>query len=135
MNDLQILNAITSEFASEFSACPIEWPNTRLDKDTLTEWVRISVKPYNPTLRNLGKDVNRRGAVYIQAFTKTDIGAGRATALATTAAAIFECKFVGSIEFDGAEINEVGTSASGSALSSESGWYQVNAIVDYKVIV
>jgi len=135
MNDLQILNAITSEFASKFNACQIELPNTRLDKDALAEWVRISVKPYAPMLRNLGKGLNRRGAVYIQAFTKIDTGAGRATALACIAAAIFECKLVGAIEFDGAEINEIGTSASGTALSSESGWYQVNAIIDYKVIV
>lgn len=135
MNDYEILNAITSHFDTSFSACAVELPNVRIDKTNLNEWVRISVKPYNPQLRNLSKDLNRRGAVYIQAFVKPDTGSGRAFELACIAAAAFECAFVGEIEFSGSETVDVGLSASGTALSSESGWYQVNAIIDYKVIV
>jgi hypothetical protein len=135
MNDHDILNAITSHFASAFSLCGVEYQNVRLDKDSLTEWVRISVKPYDPKLINLKKGIMRRGAVYIQAFVKPDIGSGRAFELACSAAEIFENKFIGLIEFDAAETIDVGLSASGTALSSESGWYQVNAVLDYKAIV
>ena len=135
MNDLDILNAITGHFATTFTLCDVEYPNVRIDKNSVEEWVRISIKPYNPKLRNLKKGTIRRGAVYIQAFVKPDTGSGRAFELACTASEIFENRFVGSIEFDAAETIDVGLSASGTALSSESGWYQVNAIIDYKVIV
>lgn len=135
MNDHDILNAITGHFATSFSMCDVEYPNVRLNKDSQTEWIRISVKPYEPKLINLKKGTMRRGVVYIQAFVKPDTGSGRAFELACTAAEIFENAFVGSIEFDAAETTDVGLSASGTALSSESGWYQVNAAIDYKVIV
>lgn len=135
MNELDILNLVTSTFSSQFSECDVELPNFRLNKDNLNEWVRLSIKPYNPIKINLNRDLQRRGTVYIQVFTKIDKGAGRAFELATVAAAIFESKMIGRVEFDGSEIREIGLSVSESSATTDSGWYQVNAMIDYKVIV
>lgn len=136
MNDLQILNTITRAFMQGFTACSVEYPNDVLDTRQLDEWVRLSVKSYTPQTLNLAKtSAMRRGCIYVQVFTKTKIGAGRATELGVLAANVFESKIISNIEFDFASVTQIGNGLIDSSTSQDSGWYQVQVIIDYKVVV
>jgi len=135
MNDLQILNAITAKFAAEFNACPVEYPNMRLDSRALNSWVRISVTQYKPLRTNLINGIMRKGCVNIQVFEKLDRGAGSAMSTALTASQVFELQSINKLRFDAAHIQIIGRGISQSPNSDATNWYQINALIDYEVIV
>lgn len=134
MNDLQILNAVTAKFSSEFSSCPIEFPNTRLDSRLLDTWVRISVTQYKSLRINLIDGIMRRGCVNIQVFEKHDNGAGSAMLTAFLASKVFELQSIGRLRFGVAHVNTIGSGLTDSPNSDDTNWFQINVLIDYEVI-
>lgn len=135
MLDSEIQNLVTKTIQDGFVFDRIEWPNVRLDSQNLDEWVRVSFKPYSASRTNFKDGHRKRGAVYIQAFTRQDIGANRAFQLAEQAAATLTFKILNGVVFGPNEMTLVGKAVSASIATTETQWFQVNASVDYTVIV
>lgn len=135
MTDSQIQNAITLAFSTGFTATPIEYQNLTLDVSGETEWVRLTIKPYETLRRNLTNGKLKTGVVYVQVFTKLDTANGRATELAELAATVFDLKRIDAIEFDAACVKNIGRSVGPSNTSTDSSWNQVNVEIDYKVVI
>ena len=135
MNELQILNAVTTRLSAQFNSCSVELPNTRLDTTYLEEWVRISMQSIAPARINLDDGIMRRGYVYAQIFVKPDKGAARPMLLASQIATVFELAVVGKLRFGASEIIIIGDKMSSGIQDSAIDWYQINVATDYEVIV
>lgn len=134
MHEHEILNALTSMFHAEFSACAVEWPNTDLDTSSLNEWVRFSIRPAMARVLTLQKRVERRGTVYIQVFVKPNTGLARANQIAFEASQIFDRKFINGIEFGAPDTEVVGRAVSDKISTTITPWSQLTIAIDYRVL-
>lgn len=89
------------------------------------EWVRLSIKNSDAFQASLGKDNHSYryvGVVFVQIFTKPNIGARRAMELADKVSSIFKSKTVSGITFKVPLAKPV---------VSFQEWYQINVTVEF----
>lgn len=134
MTESEALTFITERFATIWTATPIEYDNVNIDKDSLDEWVRLTIRPMDARRLGFGNSTRRYGVVYVQVFVKEMIGSGRAIELATTAGDVFGLIRKNSLVFTPYDLTVVGDSSSLNTLSEKISWFQVNCAIEYNFI-
>lgn len=96
----------------------VKFENDEMNED-VDEWIRISIQNSNSNQASLGDDAIFRyvGILFIQIFTKSDIGSGRALEIADSLTTLFRAKRINDIVFKVPSIQKVGL---------YQGWYQIN---------
>lgn len=133
MSRQELLNFITSRFAERFTYAQIEFPNSRLDAQDLSEWVRIAIQFGRPIPLDLQlRSKITVGLINVQVFVKPDAGVGRAYELAQAAAGVFEQRIYDSTVFLPAEVRDVGLVASSRQSTVDSPWYQLLVQIPFR---
>lgn len=131
MNLVDAHNYLVQQFDSAWLDTPIEYSNTRLEKDNLESWVRFSIR-FGPSWPiDLQQGTKHFGTIYIQVFTKPNIGAGQALTLAQTAANLFAAKIENTIVFQPADLRINDEKAIEGLGNTEIAWFHVTAAVDF----
>lgn len=134
MNILDVQNRVVQIFDQLWIECPVEHQNTTIDKSTLDEWVRLTIQHGRPTPADLKMNAMRYGTVYLQVFTKSDIGQGRACELAVKAGSVIQKMGFDTLVFSPYEIMVLGNKATEGLTTTETNWFQVTVLVDFKFI-
>lgn len=89
MNYLEEKRIIETYFESLWTHTPVMFENKQYDGDS--EWIRLSIQNGDAFQATMGDDPAFRhpGVVFVQIFTKTDTGSGRALELADFVDALF----------------------------------------------
>lgn len=134
MTESEVQNLVVQRFDSMWFDTSIEHSNTRIDKDSLNEWVRLSIQ-FSPARRiGFGKTALRRGTIYVQTFTKIGIGQGRSIELAEKAAAIFGSWTVPGLDLSPHDLTILGEKATMGLTTTETNWFQVNCAIDFSFV-
>ncbi len=134
MNIVEVQNKIVKSFDQFWTDTPLEHQNVTIDKDSLDEWVRLTIQHGAPKPIDFKMNAMRYGTVSIQIFTKSDIGQGRACELAVKAASFVSTLGMGTLVFAPYEIVILGNKATEGLTTTETDWFQVNAMVDFTFI-
>lgn len=108
---------------SNFLETLIKYENDEMN-DEVNEWIRVSIQNSKAYQASLGSNPLFRyvGIMFIQIFTKLDIGSGRAVEIADVLTQLFRAKRIGDIVFKVPSLQKIGVS---------NGWYQVNVSVEF----
>lgn len=131
MSELEIINSITARFSQEFSNTSVEYPNHRINTDSLDHWIRISVQFSKTERRSLKTGKVIRGFVNFQSFSRLDQGLGLVTENAIEAANVFEFQNINGVIFGAKDIVVVNRAVSTSIATTETQWFQVNSFVPF----
>lgn len=134
MTDSEVQNLIVQRFDSSWDETQIEYPNTRIDKDLLDEWVRLSIQINRSRQIGLGKTAKRGGTIHVQVFTRVGTAQGRCLELAEKAARIFDIWDQDSIVIHPYDISIQGEKATMVMTTTEVNWFQINCMVDYTYV-
>lgn len=134
MKLIEVQNSIVMHFDRFWDSSPIEHQNTTIEKDNVTEWVRLTVHHHKPEPLNFKNDAIRFGAVSIQVFTEPDIGQGLAVELAVKAAELIRKLAVGTLVFKPYELIVLGNKATEGLTTTETRWFQVNAVIEFSYV-
>lgn len=117
---------IESYFKSKWSHTSIAYDNVEFDPKDETEWVRFVIRNGNARQTSMAHDnpsYRYYGVIYVQIFTRSDIGVGRALKLADYVTVLFRSASVNGIQFKVPSITRVG--------NMEDSWFQVNVDCPY----
>lgn len=122
MSYLQEKKDIEKFFIANWTATPILFENGE-SRDS-GDWVRLTIQNGDAFQATMGDDPYFRfpGVLYVQIFTPTDIGSGRALGLADQVDSLFRNKVLGNIRFKVPQVKKV---------PSDSEWYQVNVSTEF----
>lgn len=136
MSEAEVFQIITARFAQLWTATPVEYENTIIQKTNVSEWVRFTVRPIPGGAIRLGfgRSIRKFGHVFIQVFVNEDIGSGRAMELAHIAGEVFNLYISGKLVFGPASVEIVGDSSSLATISNKIPWFQVNCNLPYSFI-
>lgn len=124
MSFLTEKSTIEQFFKLNFTEALIKYENDEMNDDSVNEWVRISIQNSKSFQASLGSNPLFRyiGVVFVQIFTKLDIGSGRAIEIADNLTQLFRAKRIGDIVFKVPSLQKIGVS---------NDWYQVNVSVEF----
>lgn len=130
----EVQNFIVESFDKAWIDTKLEHANMTIDKDLLDEWVRLTIVhgPAKPINLQMGAD--RSGSAYVQVFTKSDIGQGRAIELATKAGELFGSFTLNGLTIYPYEIMVLANKATAGLTTTETSWFQVNCVIDFRFI-
>jgi hypothetical protein len=134
MNLIDVQNRIVKAFDQFWTYTPIEHQNTTLDKDSLDEWIRLTIQHGQPKPIDFKMNAIRYGTASVQVFTKSDIGQGRACDLAVIAGQYIKALSTGSLVFSPYEVVVLGNKATPGLTTTETDWFQVNVMIDFTFI-
>jgi len=128
----QIRIALETLFNASFSACPVSYPNNRINPKGLALWASFNILDadrFREYMRGpLGEGLTQSGFVTIQLFAKPDTGTSGITAAVDSVISIFpdglNVTVAGNttpIIFKPARKNTIGETAQGGTP-----WYQIN---------
>ncbi len=124
--------SVYSRFVTEWAAeTPFVFDNEELEEPTNDPWVRVVVRSLSRRQETKGRTGNRRfrssALVFVQVYTRTNIGVKQGDELAVQAMGIFEAT-----SFDGLDFNDGAVRESGP----DGKWYQhlVEIAFDYDEI-
>lgn len=134
MKILEFQKFIVESFDRFWADTALEHANLTIDKVDLDEWVRLSIV-YGPSKAiNLAMGAKRSGSIYLQVFTKSDIGQGRATELAVKAGEFLSSLSLQGLDLYPYELMVLGNKATAGLTTTETSWFQINCIVDFVFI-
>ena len=134
MTETEVQNLIVQRFDSQWYETEVEYANTRIDKDNLSEWVKLSIQ-FSPSIRiGFSKAALRRGTIYVQSFTKIGIAQGRAIELAEKVAAVFVDWDIEGLNLSQHDITILGEKATMGITTTETNWFQVNCAIDFSFV-
>lgn len=114
-------------FMSWADATPIAWPNVNFTPpNPQSSWIRLSISDGDSNQMELGSNpatIRYAGIIYVQIFTRLDIGDAVALQLADTVKQIFNNWCGVSVRCRAAKIKVIGNDGNG--------WYQVNVVVPF----
>lgn len=129
-----VQNFIVEEFDSYWIDTQIEHANLTIDKTSLDEWVRLTIV-HGPAKRvNMKLGALRTGSVYVQVFTKSDVGQGRAIELATKAGEFIQALQLTGLNMSPYELMVLANKATAGLTTTETSWFQVNSITDFTFV-
>ena len=70
MNIIDVQNRVVQSFDQSWLDCAIEHQNVTIDKDGLSEWVRLTIQHGQPKPIDFKMNAMRYGTVHIQVFTE-----------------------------------------------------------------
>lgn len=118
--------ALETRFEDNWSYTPVHWPNTKLETEGLTEWVRYANIPDSANIAGLGGGSQQlyryHGMVVVQIFVMPNSGAARALQLAELVSDIWRSARFSGLTMQATKIEIVGINQ---------GWYQIDAISPY----
>ncbi|AAX84858.1 possible peptidoglycan binding protein [Xanthomonas phage Xp15] len=104
------------------------WPDTPIFYENRTAnstgtWVRLTIQNGDAFQASNGEVSYRHpGVVFVQIFTKKEVGSGEALKLADKVDALFRSKTLGNIQFKVPQVQKV---------PSTTEWYQVNVSTEF----
>ena len=134
MNLIEVQNRIVKSFDQAWTDTPIEHQNTTIEKDSVDEWVRLTIQHGSPKPIDFKMNAIRYGTVHVQIFTRSDIGQGRACDLAVKAGKYVQSLGIGTLVFSPYEVAILGNKATEGLTTTETDWFQVNVMVDFTFI-
>lgn len=104
--------AVYLRFATQWAATtPFGFDNEELEEPSNAPWARVTVRTLVRGQETLGRTGNRRfrskALVFIQVFTRSNVGMKQGDDLATQAANIFEGISFSGLDFVGATVSEI----------------------------
>lgn len=112
---------------ANWSATPIDWPNTQFDPpNPPAPWLRSNINEGDASRLTIGASTNsyRHPGVYtLQLFDALNVGDGPLTALADQAAALFQSWYGVNVVCRTATVRTIGDDGKG--------WYQINVIIPF----
>lgn len=122
MSYLQEKLDIEAYFITNWAETPIKFENDEASESG--DWVRLSIQNGESKQMSLGDDPVFRhpGTVFVQIFTKTDAGSGRALALADIVDQLFRNLVLTNLQFRVPQVRRV---------PSSSEWFQINVSTDF----
>jgi len=134
MNIQEVQNFIVESFDAYWTDTAIEHANTTTDKTVVEEFVRLTIVHGSAMRIDLKLGALRKGSVYVQVFTKSDIGQGRAIELATKAGAFLQSLILQGLNMSPYELMVLGNKATAGLTTTETSWFQVNSITDFSFV-
>lgn len=134
MTELESMQYITSRFSSLWVETSVEYLDMRLQKDSLSEWVRFSTQSDKPARIGYGEGVHRMGEISVQIFTKERRGVNRGLTLAQLASDIFNLHRFGGLVFGPCEVRIIGNTDNGGLTADKISWFQINVGAAYSFI-
>lgn len=125
MNTEQERQVLESRFASNWTETSIKWNNVHFDVSGVTEFVTITLIPYDSEQAQIGnfQDLYRYYSIIsTQIFTLPNIGSKRAYDLADLASDIWRTNSIGFLTIESPELIEMGV---------VEGWFQLNLLHPY----
>lgn len=109
-------------FIANWTHTPIEFENG--ETSLTSEYVRITIQNGDAFQVSMGDNPSFRhvGVVFVQIFTATDIGSGRALELADLVDQLFRIAVVSNIHFSVPQVKRI---------RNESEWFQVNVSIAF----
>jgi len=134
MNIIDVQNHIVQSFDTFWNDTALEHANITIKKDTLDEFVRLTILHHRPKPFTLKNRALRSGSANVQIFTKMEIGQGRAMILAEKAGKFLSALSVGQLTMKPYELVVLGNKATSGLTTTETPWFQINCIVDFTYI-
>jgi hypothetical protein len=125
MNIEQERQVLESRFAGRWTATPIKWANVHFDTSAVTEFVTLTLIPYDSEQAQIGnfQDLYRYYSIIsTQIFTLPNIGSKRAYDLADLASDIWRTNGIEYLVIESPELVEMGV---------VEGWFQLNLLNPY----
>lgn len=113
-------------FRANWNHTAIAFDNVEFNPSIYEEWVRFVVRNGNARQSSMAGDnpgFRYYGVIYVQIFTRANIGTGRALALADLVTGLFRSASVNGIQFKTPSITRVG--------NMEDSWFQINVDCPY----
>lgn len=123
MSYLQEKLDIENYFKAQWSHTPIVYENDEYNGSG-DEWVRLSIQNAEAKQVSMGDNPSFRyiGIVFVQIFTRTDIGSGRAIGLADLVEQLFKNLVLTNLRFKVPQVTRMPTTAA---------FFQVNVSTDF----
>lgn len=125
MSFLAEQTTIEDYFTDNWSHTVIAYDNVEFNPKDHDEWVRFVIRPSTARQSAMGDVPAHRyfGNIFVQIFTKSDIGVGRSLTLADYVTALFRSVNISGIQFRTPNVTRIG--------NMEDGWFQVNVDCPY----
>lgn len=112
--------SVYSRFVTEWAATtPFVFGNEELEEPTDDPWVRVTVRNLSRGQETMGRTGNRRfrsaASVFVQVYTRTNVGVEQGDGLAVQARDIFEATSFSGLDFNDGVVRES---------APEGKWYQ-----------
>jgi len=118
---------VENHLSANFTTCPVQYENTQLDKEGLTEWVAVFDKPVFSESTGMGETSALTGGVLIiPIFTPLGTGTERSRQIAEALAAVLGNQELSGVALGAPELH--------NAPNNES-WYQQNLQVPYIAVM